>query len=388
MLVNSLYIIAGLIGFIISAILLNNHKSNPVMNIYMVLLIFIISCRFFIFGTINLISNREILTIYTKYSNLTSIVIPICYLYFKNLAQNNKHFDRNELLHFIFPLCYFIILIEINNYITLRFSIKIFLILVFSAFLINYLYLSYTTLKNNIWNKKGENKTIKKQNKKIHNWTLFLFIALIIASSRLLISLSIEAFHNDLSRGLRYQWISSLIWIVILIKILVTPEILYGYKMLNEKIKENRNSNLVYNEIWEIQAVMEINNSQHLILKEKINDNLQYYFEEIEKISLQYVFFRDPKVGLNDLATKLSIPKSHLSYLFKYHTTISFSDYKKIIRIQDGINLIENGYLKSNTLDSLSKKIGFTSYNPFFTSFKEIIGIAPAEYISKIHSAA
>lgn len=388
MLINSLFIIAGLIGFIISTILFINHKSNPVMNIYMVLLIFIISCRFFIFGTINLISSIDILTIYTKYSNLTSVVIPICYLYFKNLAQNNKQFDRHELLHFIFPVCYFIISIEIYNYITPRLTLKLFLILIFSAFLCNYLYLSYITLKNNIWNKRGENKTIKKQNKKVHNWTLFLFIALILASSRLLISLSIEAFDNDLSRGLSYQWISSLIWIVILIKILVTPEILYGYKMLNEKIKENRNSNLVFNEIWQIQAIMEINNSQHLILKEKINDNLQHYFEEIEKLSLQYVFFRDPKVGLNDLATKLSIPKSHLSYLFKYHTTISFSDYKKTIRIQDGINLIENGYLKNNTLDSLSKKIGFTSYNPFFTSFKEIIGIAPAEYINKIHSAA
>lgn len=388
MLINSLFIIAGLIGFIISTILFINHKSNPVMNIYMVLLIFIISCRFFIFGTINLISSIDILTIYTKYSNLTSVVIPICYLYFKNLAQNNKQFDRHELLHFIFPVCYFIISIEIYNYITPRLTLKLFLILIFSAFLCNYLYLSYTTLKNNIWNKRRENKTIKKQNKKVHNWTLFLFIALILASSRLLISLSIEAFDNDLSRGLSYQWISSLIWIVILIKILVTPEILYGYKMLNEKIKENRNSNLVFNEIWQIQAIMEINNSQHLILKEKINDNLQHYFEEIEKLSLQYVFFRDPKVGLNDLATKLSIPKSHLSYLFKYHTTISFSDYKKTIRIQDGINLIENGYLKNNTLDSLSKKIGFTSYNPFFTSFKEIIGIAPAEYINKIHSAA
>ena len=31
-------------------------------------------------------------------------------------------------------------------------------------------------------------------------------------------------------------------------------------------------------------------------------------------------------------------------------------------------------------LDSLSKKVGFTSYNPFFTSFKEVSGVSPLEY--------
>ncbi len=352
----------------------------------MVLLIFIISCRFFLFGTINIISDIDILTIYTKYSNLTSVVIPICYLYFKNLAHNNKQFDRNELLHFIFPICHFIITSEINNYFNPRFTVKLLQFFVFTLYLIIYLCMSYNTLKNNIWNKSGEGKTIKKQHKKIYNWTLFLFTALSLTTIRLSISLFIEVYHNGMTRGLSFQWISSLIWIAILIKILVTPEILYGYNLLNEKIKENRNSNLIFNEIWQIQAIMEINNSQHFILKEKINDNIQHYFEEIEKISLEYVFFRDPKVSLSDLASKLSIPKSHLSYLFKYHTTVSFSEYKKIIRIQDGINLIENGYLKNNTLDSLSKKIGFTSYNPFFTSFKEIIGIAPAEYINSIQA--
>lgn len=386
MLLNSLCVIAGLIGFIITAILLNNHKSNPIMNIYMVLLMSVISCRFFLFGIINLISNPEILTTYTKYSNLSALVIPISYLYFENLAQKKQSFNRTELLHFIFPVCYFIITSQTYTYSPPGFLVKLLFFLVFSVYLIIYLYWSYATLKNTIWSKSAESKIIRKQNNKIHHWTLFLFIALLLASIRLLISLFIEVSHNGTTRGLSYQWISSLIWIAILIKILATPEILYGYKLLDEKLKENRNSHLVFNEIWLMQPVVEINNSQHFILKEKIDDNLQNYFEAIEKGALQYDFFRDSKLTLTDLATKLGIPKSHLSYLFKYHATISFSEYKKIIRIQDAVKLIENGYLKNNTLDSLSKKIGFTSYNPFFTSFKEIIGIAPAEYINKIHT--
>ena len=387
MLLNSLCIITGLFGFLINTIVLLNKKSNPIMNIYMVLLIFIISCRFFIFGIINLITNNDLITVYTKYSNLTTVVIPLCYLYFKNL-KSNKPFDPKELLHFVFPVCYFFITFEIYNYITPRFAIRFLLLLTFLTFLFNYIFLSYKLLKNDIWDKSFENKTIKKQNKKIYNWTLFLFIALILASIRLSVSLFIEIAQNGQIKGLSFQWLSSVIWIAILIKILITPEILYGYKLLNDKLKEDRNSNLVFNEIWQIESICEIKNSQHLILKEKIDNNLQNYFEEIEKVALQYDVFRDPKLTLTDLATKISIPKSHLSYLFKYHSTLSFSEYKKVIRIQDAVKLIENGYLKNNTLDSLSKKIGFTSYNPFFTSFKEITGIPPLEYINQINSVA
>lgn len=386
MIINSLYIIAGLIGFIISAILFANRKSNPLMNIYMILFILIISCRSFIYGIINLISNHEIIFYYDKYSYLSFVVIPICYLYLKKI-DSIKVFERTDFYHFVFPIIYSIAKYVINNFTSSDFYLKLILYLFFLAFLICYIYLSYITLKKNIWNKRKENNFTKKQFKKRYNWTIFLFTALLLTSLRLSISLAIELSHNGTLRGLPFQWISSLIWMILLIKIIVTPEILYGYKILNDKVQENRTSNLKFNEIWQLRPVSEINNTQHLVLKEKINKNLQNYFEEIEKVSLELNLFRDPKLTISDLATKVNIPKSHLSYVFKYHTSISFSEYKKTIRIHDAIKLIENGYLKNNTLDSLSKKIGFTSYNPFFTSFKEIVGFAPNEYINNIQSS-
>ena len=71
--------------------------------------------------------------------------------------------------------------------------------------------------------------------------------------------------------------------------------------------------------------------------------------------------------------------QNHLLNL-RWSVRPAFSEYKKTIRIQDAIKLIDEDYLKENTLESLSKKIGFTSYNPFFTSFKEITGTSPIEY--------
>ncbi|MFV5692094.1 helix-turn-helix domain-containing protein [Flavobacterium sp. LT1R49] len=238
-------------------------------------------------------------------------------------------------------------------------------------------------MKINVWTKKGEIKAIKNQKKLISKWTLFLFISLILVSIRVLSSLFIEVYYNQNTKGHSYQWISSFIWLLILIKILISPEILYGYNALNRKINENRNTNLILNKIWKIAPNINLNNAQHLVLKEKIDTNILTYIEEIEKLSFEYELFRDSKMTISDLASKLNIPKSHISYIFKYHSTISFSEYKKAIRIRDAMKYIELNYLKNNTLESLSKKVGFTSYNPFFTSFKEISGVSPLEYYKK-----
>jgi AraC-like DNA-binding protein len=69
--------------------------------------------------------------------------------------------------------------------------------------------------------------------------------------------------------------------------------------------------------------------------------------------------------------------------LFKYHSKISFPEYKKVIRIKESVLLIENDYLKKNTLDSLARKVGFISYNTFFVSFKDITGVNPIDYMKK-----
>ena len=89
---------------------------------------------------------------------------------------------------------------------------------------------------------------------------------------------------------------------------------------------------------------------------------------------------------MKEFAVVLNIPKSHLKYLFKYHSKTSFSDFKKISRIQDSLDLIDQNFLTTNTLESLSKEVGFTSYNPFFTSFKDVVGKSPQEYIANLNN--
>ncbi|RBN51293.1 hypothetical protein DR980_02410 [Flavobacterium psychrolimnae] len=380
MLSNLLFIITGLIGLITTFLIFTNYKSNRIMNLYIILFILIISLRFFLSGLTNFVFDSNFRTTYFKYSNFSLIVIPICYLYFKNLSENNRKLNSKELLHFIFPVALFLVTINRDYFDYNSKQIEIIIYGIFFIFAITYVILCFRLLRTTIWTRKGDIKVIQKQNKLINNWTLFLFIGLILTISRLFISISKEIYFDESIRGHSYQWISALIWLTILFKILRSPEILYGYNVLHQKINENKNNTLVLNDIWKKNTDIQLNNNQHLVLKEKIDSNIIDYIKEIESISLKFELFRNSNLTISDLANSLKIPKSHLSYLFKYHSTISFSEYKKVIRIHDAINQIEQNYLKNNTLDSLSKKVGFTSYNPFFTSFKEIAGVSPLEY--------
>lgn len=385
MLTNLLFITTGLIGLVTATLISTNYKTNRIMNLYIILLILIISLRFFLNGLIYFISDMPFKANYLKYANFSSMAIPLFYLYLKNLSDTKKEYDTKELFHFIFPIAFPLLVAKLNGFRLPSIRLAIVFYAIFFAYASLYTLLCYNTLKNNIWTRKAEITVIEKHNKLISSWTLFLFIAIIFMTIRLFVSIFIEVYYHDTTvKGLSYQWISAILWLLILFKILISPEILYGYDTLYKKINENRKTRLVLDNVWNMSPAIKLNNSQHLILKEKIDTNIIAYIEAIEKLSFEYEAFRNIKMTLTDLANQLNIPKSHLSYLFKYHSTISFSDYKKVIRIYDAIKHIESNYLKNNTLESLSKKVGFTSYNPFFTSFKEVSGFPPLEYYKMI----
>ena len=184
------------------------------------------------------------------------------------------------------------------------------------------------------------------------------------------------------SYGTSGVWITSVVWFCILIKILTSPEILYGYSFLYRNSTGNNVTNKISH--WQLVSKNKITNNQDLQLSYSINQNIEKYINEIEIAVAKNNYFRNPKFKLTDFALKLNIPKSHLSYLFKYHSKISFSDYKKIAKIEDALHLIQANYLISNTFDSLAKKVGFASYNPFFTSFKDVVGKPPQEYFAAL----
>jgi AraC-like DNA-binding protein len=178
----------------------------------------------------------------------------------------------------------------------------------------------------------------------------------------------------------KFLWLGALIWVVLYVKILYSPDFLYGYEVFQNKIREYKKHNIIFDNIWIINTPKPVTNIQDTVLKEKIASQIENYILAIEYLALNTNLFFAENFKTMDLALKLIIPKSHVLYIFKYHAAISFADFKKIIRIQKTILLMEEGYLKTNTMDSLALETGFTSYSSFFKSFKSITGLSPYEY--------
>ena len=377
MLVYFFYLFVGVLGLVTTSIIFIQYKSNRTINLYLILLFGIISIRFLIETVFyfykNLIPNFS-------YFPFFSILIPLFYLYIKNIIANSKQYKYRELWHLAFPFILSFGNLLNNHYLFLgKYSIVI-LNLIFVSYAFIYLIVGFLLLKKNVWNRNSKIQIIDVQNNLLRKWTLFLFMIYLAISLRLMLTLFFDLINSSFSAGKNQLWISGILWIIIFIKILTTPEILFGYNALYKKISDQKKSLILIDEIWVITEKNKINNQQHCLLKGQIYPKLTKYLKDIEYLVLTEKCFRKPEISATEIAKKLEIPKSHLKFVFKYHSKVSFSEFKKIIKTYDALQLIDSGYLKTNTLEALALKVGFSSYNPFFTSFKEITGTSPQIY--------
>ena len=382
MLSSVIVFFTGILGLVLLIIILNQYKSNRIFNIYFALLVLLVSIRYTFIGIKNLTKDVFITETYRKTDLLFIVTVPIIYLYFKNLVKSQSKFVIADLFHYITPILF---IIEIKfRIIELALGIKreFGLLNIFILMLIFYNFFTFLLLKNNVWNKKGSLEIMVNQNLLIKRWSVYVYFCMNLMMLRLFISLYLEMKSNSVISGQNFVWAGALVWIIIFIKLLTSRNILYGYAFLNNE--KGNLGNKIKTSHWKFNENKKITNIQDIQLNLKINAIVKQYLNEIDLAIEKNNYFRDATFSLNDLAVKLNIPKSHLTFIYKYHSKISFSDFKKISRINDAVNLIDNDYLKTNTFDSLSKFVGFSSYNPFFTSFKDVIGKAPQEYLDAI----
>ena len=344
---------------------------------YLAVMLITISFRLVFRGYLE-ITGQESLLIDISINNFYVLILPFPYLYFKNLILQRSSMQWQELIHFIFPL----LLIQeirfglIQTFFHLDWTvlIKAFIILLN----IYYFSLSIHLLMRNVWREERKLKLETNHDKLLKKWTMVVFSAFTLMQIRL-ISVLLMNYNIHYFTDNYFIWINSTIMFVVFMMIITSPEILNGYISQISREREVTSSALTN---WRLKSVHQISNTQDFQLSQKITTELNAYFQQIDQFIKQEHFFRQSGLSINDLALKLKMPKSHLSFIFKYHSSISFSDFKKLIRIQDAIALIDAGYLKSNTFESLSKEVGFSTYNTFYIAFKEVTNKAPHEYVN------
>lgn len=386
MVYDIIIILSSFLGYILILLTLKNSKYNRILNSFLLFIFFISSTLLMLAGISEIYNNDELKFYHYAFNNCTPLFIPSFYLYFNYLSRERQRFLIKDFMHVLFLVLAilereFLVLDKLLGY-KLNYFFSQFL----AIYAIVYVVKIFLLLKNNVWNRKSNLNIVITHNKLIKKWTIILFIFLILFTSRFYLVyykqyLFSEALIED--HAFKQLWITAIAWIVLFVIILSHPEILFGYykfQVKPSKIKPNSYNKNYWNKISKIK----INNKQEQQLKEKISSKIEKYIYELDTILYNNSYFTNPNFSIQDLAHVLNIPKSHLVFVFKYHSELSFSDYKKISRIQNSIELINNNYLNSNTLDSLAKKVGFSSYNPFFTCFKDVVGISPHEHVTTV----
>lgn len=379
MLENLFVFSTGLIGLLAIAQIFIRFKSNYIANVYLILILSIIVVRFLVIGFLSLFNPLYLNIILNNYNNVLIIVIPLTFLYFNNLVTNRKKIITSDAYHMVIPLAFIIIdFLDDHQLLAIPFKNRIFLSF-FLIYIVFYIVYNYEILRRGVWSKSSPISFINKQNKIIKKWTIFLFSLLFLMGLRLMISLFLEVTNNHYEYGRSFIWISCSIWLFIFLRILIFPEVLKGY--LYHKVDISSSEKVItISTMWKRDEGFVITNVQDLKLQKKIINLLEGYKDTLDDVKKHSKLFRDAKISLGDLAYKLDITKSHLTFLFKYYSEISFSDFKKAVRIEDALGLIDEGYLSHNTFDSLARLVGFASYNPFYTSFREIVGVTPQDY--------
>jgi len=378
--------ITGIFGTTVSSIILKNYKSNQAINIYFIVFMMLISLIQLGMGLNLLFFQKAIFTNFYFESSISILILPIVYIYFRKLFSKESNLTINSvLLHAIFPLTYFVVILfksyPLDKSFYFYFNDNI-VYYFFGVFVLLYVYLCSMLLYRNILDKKGDNHH-QFRNTWISKWTKFIYLEIIIMAFAPLI---LYWFKDLTETDAIYQPVSCVTLLIVCCKIVCCPEIFYGYTHLKNKINEEGDTPLKFNSIWILSNTNIPNSLQDQVLKAKIDSSLPEYIKEIESLILNDVFFIQSDVKIKNLSNKLKIPKSHLNYIFKYHSTVTFIELKKIIKIHHATVLIKNNYLQTNTLNYLSKEVGFASYDPFYRSFKKYTGNTPLDYYNLVRA--
>jgi AraC-like DNA-binding protein len=371
------FILVGSIVFLSTIVMTVWFKTNRVLNVYIIFTSILLCLYLILYGLNNLKPFVEISTPWhISYSQIILILTPSVYLFFEKIIFDVKYFETKDILYFIIPsLRYYYLGTELNQK---NATIKIIIFILFVLYTFFYVYKSYCILNKHIWD---VNSNQKKMNSIVKNWASFIFKMKLIVLFHFYIS---ESFYLWVQSG---GVVNSILEIGLLIvfligyfKVITTPELLYGSAYLKKKSDTNEINNLSVSKVWNLELNKQISNHKDAFLFKKINDKISDHINNIEKITVTNNSFKEAGYSIIDLSKELGLPKYYLDFIFKYYCKLTFNDYKRLVRIYVAVQLINDGYLNSNKLDTLAKHVGFASYNPFLINFKEIIGTSPFEY--------
>ncbi len=146
------------------------------------------------------------------------------------------------------------------------------------------------------------------------------------------------------------------------------PKILYGNVSYTvEKGKDGIIDEIKSSMPSKVKEVATINDFETILAK---------YLNELPFIKKEFT--------LSQMSFDLKIPERFLSTYFNKELQLTFSEWRKNLRIDYVCETLENGESKHLTIEAISSNAGFASRSKFIDAFKERKGVTPSAFIKSL----
>ena len=107
-------------------------------------------------------------------------------------------------------------------------------------------------------------------------------------------------------------------------------------------------------------------------------------FKKIDDLIVKDKLFLNEQLTLTFLSKKMMVNQKYLSQAINNSKKISFTTYINELRIRYFIELLENKEYKHLSFEALARESGFNTTSTFNRAFKNITGLTPSEYRTRI----
>ncbi len=225
-----------------------------------------------------------------------------------------------------------------------------------------------------------------RQSKLTLRWLSFL-IANMIAVSVFYVLVVIDMRNEQLSAA-SFQASNAFILLLVFyaplsLSLLFFPEILYGLPRAKATASIQDQSVVVSPVIIAVNPTDAKLDTQIADMPKKVQPGDQDPFQELANNILQYILEERPYLqtgfSVTDVSIRFEVPRHHIDYCFSRVLHEKFTDMRKRLRVEYAKSLLEGNHNLS--MEGIGKESGFASKSSFFSSFREITGMTPAEFI-------